>query len=50
MPQNFKLQKANGIFIKSFFGEEQDDTALLDLIPILKSILKLKLKFSNCTE
>jgi len=36
MPQNFKLQKPNGIFIKSFFGEEKDDTALFDLIPILK--------------
>ena len=36
MPQNFSFQKENGIYIKSFFGVENDDTALYDLIPILK--------------
>lgn len=37
LPQNFRLQVENGIFIKSFFGEDSDDNALIDLIPILKS-------------
>ena len=35
MPQNFNLQKENGIFIKSFYGDDNDDTALIDLAPIL---------------
>ena len=38
MPHNFRLQKENGIFIKNFYGEEQNDTTLLDLIPILQEI------------
>lgn len=38
MPHNFRLQKDNGIFIKNFYGEDQNDTALIDLIPILKTI------------
>jgi CTD small phosphatase-like protein 2 len=38
MPQNFILQKENGIFIKNYFGQEDDDMALLDLIPILLKI------------
>ena len=38
MPQNFRLQKENGITIKPFFGDDMDDTALYDLIPILKHI------------
>ncbi len=37
-PQNFKLQKENGIFIKNFYGEDKNDSALLDLIPILKIV------------
>ena len=37
-PQNFKLQKDNGIFIKNFYGEDKNDSALLDLIPILKTV------------
>ena len=37
-PQNFKLQKENGIFIKNFYGEDKTDSALLDLIPILKIV------------
>ncbi len=41
MPQNFKLQKENGIFIKSFTGEEEDDMALFFLVPILIEIAKL---------
>ena len=38
MPHNFGLQKENGIFIKNFYGENTKDNALMDLIPILKSI------------
>ena len=38
MPQNFRLQKENGIFIKNYYGEDSSDTALIDLIPILKEI------------
>jgi len=38
--QNFRMQKANGINIKSFFGEDQNDQALIDLIPILINIAK----------
>ena len=40
MPQNFKLQKINGIAIKSFWGEDINDRALLDLAPILINIAK----------
>ena len=40
MPQNFRLQKENGICIKSFWGEDIYDTALIDLIPILINIAK----------
>ena len=40
MPQNFRLQKENGINIKAFWGEEIYDTALIDLAPILISIAK----------
>ena len=38
MPQNFRLQKQNGITIKPFLGDDYNDTALYDLIPILKHI------------
>jgi CTD small phosphatase-like protein 2 len=38
MPQNFRLQKDNGIFIKTFWGEDNKDAALIDLIPILVGI------------
>ena len=40
MPQNFRLQKENGIFIKAFWGEDIYDTALLNLMPILVNIAK----------
>ena len=40
MPQNFRKNKENAIYIKSFFGEENDDKALIDLIPILVNIAK----------
>ena len=42
MPQNFRLQKENGIFIRTFWGEDPDDSALTDLIPILVNIAKEK--------
>ena len=35
MPQNFRLQKENGILIKSFYGEDIYDTALFSLGDIL---------------
>ena len=38
MPQNFRLQKENGIFIKAFWGEDNYDTALYDLGIILEKI------------
>jgi Dullard-like phosphatase family protein len=38
MPQNFCLQRENGIFIKNFFGEDKNDTALNDLTHILLKI------------
>ena len=38
MPQNFTFQKENGIFIKNYFGQDDDDTALIDLTPILLRI------------
>ena len=38
MPQNYRLQKENGILIKSFYGEDIYDTALLSLGDILMRI------------
>ena len=40
MPQNFKLQKENGILIKPFWGEDSNDKTLYDLMPILLDIAK----------
>ena len=41
MPQNFKLQKGNGINIKSFWGDDDDeDNTLIDLMNILINIAK----------
>ena len=39
-PQNFRLQKENGICIKSFWGEDIYDTALINLKNILVKIAK----------
>ena len=39
LPQNFRLQKENGIEIKSFFGEDNNDKALECLGNILKKIV-----------
>ena len=38
--QNFRMQKNNGILIRPFDGEDQNDQALIDLIPILINIAK----------
>ena len=38
LQQNFKLQKENGIMIKPFWGEDNEDTALFALNEILKKI------------
>ena len=38
MPQNFCLQKENGIFIKNYFGQDNEDKTLNDLSPILLKI------------
>ena len=38
--KNFCRQKNNGILIKPFLGEDKNDTALIDLIPILINIAK----------
>ncbi len=38
IPQNFRLQKDNGIFIKSFYSDNTNDDSLTHLTPILKSI------------
>ena len=40
MPQNFRLQKENGIIIRAFWGEDSYDNALNALIPILVNIAK----------
>ena len=40
MPQNFRLQKENGIHIRPFWGDDAQDTALIELLPILVSIAK----------
>jgi len=40
MPQNFRLQKENGINIKAFWGEDVNDNALEELGKILENIAK----------
>ena len=47
MVQNFRMQKFNGILIKPFYGEDQNDRALIDLIPILINISKDNLDTRN---
>ncbi len=39
IPENFTKQRANGIYIKSWYNDPTD-TALKDLIPVLKDIVK----------
>ena len=38
MPQNFRLQPENGIYIKPFWGEDNDDDVLFSLSKILSKI------------
>ena len=45
--QNFKMQKSNGIVIKPFLGEDQNDQALIDLIPILINIARDDIDIRN---
>ena len=45
--QNFKMQKSNGILIKPFLGEDQNDQALNDLIPILTNIARDEIDVRN---
>ena len=40
IPQNFRFQKENGIFIKAFWGEDKMDIALYNLGDILEKIAK----------
>ena len=40
MPQNFRLQKENGIHIKPFFAQDPNDNTLLELMDILINIAK----------
>ena len=41
------MQKSNGILIKPFLGEDQNDQALLDLIPILTNIARDEIDVRN---
>ena len=43
MEQNYKLQKNNGICIRPFWGKDTEDTALFDLIDVLKKIAEFKM-------
>ena len=47
MLQNFRRQKNNGILIKPFLGEDENDKALIDLIPILTNIAKDEIDVRN---
>ncbi len=40
MPQNFRLQKENGIHIKPFYAQDPDDNTLIELMDILINIAK----------
>ena len=43
MPQNYQLQPNNGINIRPFWGKDQNDMALKDLIDILVNIAEKKM-------
>ena len=47
LAQNFKMQKNNGIVIKPFLGEDHNDQALIDLIPILVNIARDEIDVRN---
>lgn len=42
LPENFTNQQENGIFIKSWYNNDANDTALKDLMPILIEIVETK--------
>ena len=50
MPQNFKKQPGNGINIRPFWGKDNDDRALLDLLDILKEIVNKKMNVVNALQ
>jgi CTD small phosphatase-like protein 2 len=43
MEQNYKLQKNNGITIRPFWGKDNEDSALIDLLDILMKIAEKNL-------
>jgi CTD small phosphatase-like protein 2 len=43
MEQNYKLQKSNGITIRPFWGKDNEDSALIDLLDILIKIAEKNL-------
>ena len=47
MPQNYQLQPNNGINIRPFWGKDQNDMALKDLIDILLNIARKKMNVVN---
>ena len=40
MEQNYKLQKSNGITVRPFWGKDNEDSALIDLLEILIKLQK----------
>ena len=50
MPQNFKKQPGNGINIRPFWGKDNDDRALLDLLVILKEIVNKNMNVVNALQ
>ncbi len=50
MPQNFRLQKENGILIHSFFGEDENDNALFHLKKVLVRIFEENDDVRNCIK
>ena len=47
MKQNYKNQPNNGITIRPFWGKDVEDTALVDLLEILKNIAERKMDVVN---
>ncbi|KRX01508.1 HAD-like domain [Pseudocohnilembus persalinus] len=45
LEQNFQLQKQNGIFVKSWYGDDNNDTVLKELMPYLQ-----KIHTQNCSD
>ena len=47
MKQNYKNQPNNGITIRPFWGKDVEDTALVDLLDILKKIADKRMDVVN---